>query len=78
LEEKKLAKGRRRIKKREQLPVRLRLLDGAEVFPTLYKGRVNGQSFNMMAGYSGKDEDIVKNSVGEPVPFKSIGKLVWK
>jgi hypothetical protein len=32
----------------------------------------------MMAGYCGKDEDIVKNSVGEPVPFKSIGQLVWK
>ena len=73
-----MAKGRRRIKKREKLPVRVRLLDGIEVFPTLYNGRVNGRSFNMMAGYWGKDEDIVKYSVGEPVPFKSIGQLVWK
>jgi len=32
----------------------------------------------MMARYCGKDESIVKNSVGEPVPFKSIGQLVWK
>ena len=73
-----MAKGRRRIKKREKLPVRVRLLDGIEVFPTLYNGRVNGRSFNLMAGYCGKDESIVKNSVGEPVPFKSIGQLVWK
>ena len=73
-----MAKGRRRIKKREKLPVRVRLLDGIEVFPTLYKGRVNGRRFSMIAGYCGKDESIVKNSVGEPVPFKSIGQLVWK
>ena len=73
-----MAKGRRRIKKREKVPVRIRLLDGVEVFPTRYTGRVNGRRFNMMAGYCGKDEDIVKNSVGEPVPFKSIGQLVWK
>ena len=73
-----MAKGRRRIKKREKVPVRVRLLDGVEVFPTRYTGRVNGHSFKLMAGYWGKDEDIVKNSVGEPVPFKSIGQLVWK
>ena len=73
-----MAKGRRRIKKREKVPVRVRLLDGIEVFPTLYKGRVNGRRFSMIAGYCGKDESIVKNSVGEPVPFKSIGQLVWK
>ena len=73
-----MAKGRRRIKKREKVPVRIRLLDGVEVFPTRYTGRVNDRRFNMMAGYWGKDEDIVKNSVGEPVPFKSIGQLVWK
>ena len=73
-----MAKGRRRIKKREKLPVRVRLLDGIEVFPTLYNGRVNGRRFSMMAGYCGKDVSIVKNSVGEPVPFKSIGQLVWK
>ena len=73
-----MAKGRRRIKKREKVPVRIRLLDGVEVFPTRYTGRVNNRRFNMMAGYCGKDEDIVKNSVGEPVPFKSIGQLVWK
>ena len=73
-----MAKGRRRIKKREKVPVRVRLLDGVEVFPTRYTGRVNGRSFKLMAGYWGKDEDIVKNSVGEPVPFKSIGQLVWK
>ena len=73
-----MAKGRRRIKKREKVPVRVRLLDGVEVFPTHYTGRVNDRRFNMMAGYCGKDESIVKNSVGEPVPFKSIGQLVWK
>ena len=73
-----MAKGRRRIKKREKLPVRVRLLGGIEVFPTLYNGRVNGRRFNLMAGYCGKDESIVKNSVGEPVPFKSIGQLVCK
>ena len=73
-----MAKGRRRIKKREKVPVRIRLLDGVEVFPTRYTGRVNDRRFNMIAGYCGKDEDIVKNSVGEPVPFKSIGQLVWK
>ena len=73
-----MAKGRRRIKKREKVPVRIRLLNGIEVFPTLYNGRVNGRRFNLMAGYCGKDESIVKNSVGEPVPFKSIGQLAWK
>ena len=73
-----MAKGRRRIKKREKVPVRVRLLDGIEVFPTRYTGRVNDRRFNMMAGYCGKDESIVKNSVGEPVPFKYIGQLVWK
>ena len=73
-----MAKGRRRIKKREKVPVRVRLLDGSEVFPTRYTGRVNDRRFNMMAGYCGKDGGIVKNSVGEPVPFKSIGQLVWK
>ena len=73
-----MAKGRRRIKKREKVPVRVRLLDGIEVFPTRYTGRVNDRRFNMMAGYCGKDGGIVINSVGEPVPFKSIGQLVWK
>ena len=73
-----MAKGRRRIKKREKLPVRVRLLDGVEVFPTRYTGRVNDRRFKLMAGVSGKDGEIVKNSVGEPVPFKSIGQLVWK
>ena len=70
--------GRRRIKKRVKLPVRVRLLDGVEVFPTLYNGRVNDRRFKLMAGVCGKDGEIVKNSVGEPVPFKSIGQLVWK
>ena len=73
-----MAKGRRRIKKREKVPVRIRLLDGVEVFPTLYNGRVNDRRFKLMAGVCGKDGEIVKNSVGEPVPFKSIGQLVWK
>jgi len=73
-----VAKGRRRIKNGEKVPVRLRLLDGIEVFPTLYNGRVNGRRSNLMAGYCGKDGSIVKNSVGEPVPFRSIGQLVWK
>lgn len=68
----------RKIKRREKPPVRVRLLDGVEVLPTLYTGRVNGQRFKMMAGYCEKDGEIVKNSVGEPVPFKSIGELVWK
>ena len=70
--------GRRRIKKRVKLPVRVRLLDGVEVFPTLYRGRANGRNFRLMAGYCGNDGEIVKNSVGEHVPFKSIGQLVWK
>ena len=68
----------RKIKRREKPPVRVRLLGGEEVLPTLYTGRVNGQRFKMMAGYCEKDGEIVKNSVGEPVPCKSIGELVWK
>ena len=68
----------RKIKRREKPPERVRLLGGEEVLPTLYTGRVNGQRFKMMAGYCEKDGEIVKNSVGEPVPFKSIGELVWK
>ena len=68
----------RKIKRRENPPVRVRLLDGVEVFPTLYTGRANGQRFKLIAGYCEKDGEIVKNSVGEPVPFKSIGELVWK
>ena len=68
----------RKIKRRETPPVRVRLLDGVEVFPTLYTGRPNGQRLKLIAGYCEKDGEIVKNSVGEPVPFKSIGELVWK
>mgnify|MGYP003148580681 CR=1 FL=1 len=68
----------RKIKRREKPPVRVRLLNGVEVLPTLYTGRVNGQNFKLMAGYCEKDGEIVKNSVGEPLPFKSIGELVWK
>ena len=68
----------RKIKRREKPPVRVRLLGGEEVLPTLYTGRVNGQRFKMMAGYCEKDGEIVKNSVGEPEPFKSNRELVWK
>ena len=68
----------RRIARREKPPTRIRTLNGERVFPTLYTGRVNGRYFNMMTGSVGKDGDIVKNSVGEPLPYQSIGKLVWK
>tara|TARA_Y100000310_G_scaffold262164_1_gene271768 strand:- start:12 stop:230 length:219 start_codon:yes stop_codon:yes gene_type:complete len=68
----------RKFKRREKPPVRVRVLDGVEVYPVLYHGRVNEQNFKLMAGTCGKGGEIVKNSVGEPVPFKSIGELVWK
>ena len=68
----------RKIKRREKPRERVRVLNGEVVLPTLYQGRVNGLYFNLMTGYCGKDGEIVKNSVGEPMPFKSIGELIWK
>ncbi len=68
----------RRIARREKPPTRIRVLDGDQVFPTRYTGRINGHYFNMMTGSVGKNGDIVKNSVGEPLPYQSIGQLVWK
>jgi hypothetical protein len=68
----------RRVARRDKPPTRIRTLNGEQIFPIRYTGRVNGHYFNMMAGSLGKYGDIVKNSVGEPLPFSSIGNLVWK
>jgi hypothetical protein len=68
----------RRIARREKPPSRTRILDGEQVYPTRFVGRINGHYFNMMTGSVGKNGDIVKNSVGEPLPYQSIGQLVWK
>jgi hypothetical protein len=77
LEEKEMPRNRR-IARRDKPPARIRALNGERVFPIRYTGRVNGHYFNMMTGSLGKDGDIVKNSVGEPMPYQSIGQLVWK
>lgn len=68
----------RRVVRREKPPTRIRTLNGEQVFPTRYTGKVNGRYFNMMTGSVGKGGDIVKNLVGEPMPYQSIGQLVWK
>ena len=68
----------RKIARRDKPKKRIRVLDGNQVFPTRYQGRINGHSFSMMAATTGKDGEIVKNSVGEPIPFQAVGELVWK
>jgi len=77
LEEEEMAKGRRVVNKQKQ-PQRVRMLNGEVVTPVRCYSNVVGQRWNLMGGQVGRDGESIKGSDGRPVPFQSIGELVWK
>lgn len=72
---------KRRVVSQKIKPLeRVRVFNDEVVKPIRVVNNHNAPKYDIVGGFSmvGKEMVVIKDSSGVPVPFKSIGKLVWK
>ncbi len=68
----------RRYVRRQKAPQHVRVLDGKVVIPVKCVSTQAGNKWNMMGGSIDRNGESIKDSSGRPLPFRSIGELVWR
>ena len=74
-----MARGKKVVKRRENVQSRQRMLGDKQVFPIRVVSRREGNKYDFMGGYTREgraDPVTVVDANGRPIPFKSIGILV--
>ena len=70
--------GRRPVRRTTKVPQHVRVYKGEIINPVKCVSTEKGNKWNLMGGKVGRDGEVIKDSNGRPVPYKSIGELVWK
>ena len=70
--------GRRPVRRNTRVPQHVRVYKGEIITPVRCVSTEKGNKWNLMGGKVGRDGEVIKDSNGRPVPYKSIGELVWK
>ena len=70
--------GRRPVRRNTRVPQHVRVYKGEVVTPVKCVSTQAGQRWNLMGGAIGRDGESIKGADGRPLPYRSIGELVWK
>ncbi len=70
--------GRRPVRRTQKVLRHVRVYKGEVVTPVRCVSTQAGRKWDIIGGQVGRDGESIKGADGRPLPYKSLGKLVWK